>query len=135
MSAPGEPPLIVFDGLCGLCSASAEFVLRRDRRAHFLLSTAQSPAGRAAYLAHQLDPDAMTTMVVVENGKAHTESDAVLKVLTGLGWPWRAAGIAHIVPRFIRNPVNRWVARNRYRWVKRRETCWLPGEAMRDRVV
>lgn len=130
-----DRPLIVFDGLCGLCSASAEFVIRHDRRRHFMLTTAQSEAGRACYVANALDPDAMATMIVIADGRTHTQSDAVLAVMSGLGWPWRAMAILKIIPRFVRDPVYRWVARNRYRFVKPRAACWLPADSARDRVI
>ncbi len=131
----GEPPLIVFDGICALCSAGAEFVLRRDRRRLFRFTTAQSEAGRACYHRFGLDPDAMTTMIVVVDGQALVESDAILAILARLGWPWRAASAARIVPRAIRDPVYRWIARNRYRWVKPRTVCWRPDADMADRVI
>ena len=128
-------PLIIFDGHCSLCSVSAEFVVRRDHTAKFLLTTAQSPTGRQSYLSNGLDPDAMTTMIVIEDGVAHTQSDAVLRVLATLGWPWRAAAVARIVPRGLRDIIYRWLVRNRYRLMKRRDTCWLPDAALRDRVL
>ena len=128
-------PLIIFDGECALCSASVEFVIARDRRCRFRLTTAQSPVGRQAYVDHDLDPDAMATMIVIADGRAHTESEAILAMLQRLGWPWRAAVALRVVPPSLRNRAYRWIARNRYRWVPRRETCWTPAPEVRDRVV
>ncbi len=128
-------PVIVFDGKCMLCSASAEFVLKHDRRKVFRLTTAQSDYGRAAYLDHGLDPDAMATMIVIVDGRARTESDAILAILARLGWPWRLAGVAGAVPRFLRDRAYRWIARNRYRWIGMRDTCWYPTADMSDRVL
>lgn len=128
-------PVIVFDGDCMLCSASVEFVLKHDRRATFRFATAQSAHGRAAYLEHGLDPDAMSTMIVIANGRALTESDAVLAVLGALGWPWRLALVGRLAPRFIRDPLYRWVARNRYRWLGARNACWRPAAHVADRVI
>jgi predicted DCC family thiol-disulfide oxidoreductase YuxK len=128
MRAPAQP-MIVYDKKCMLCSVSMAFVIRHDRQHVFRLVPAQSALGRAAYLEHGLDPDALATMIVVADGRARTESDAALYVLAALGWPWRAAAAARVVPRFVRDGVYRWVARNRYRWFGTRHACVLPSEA------
>lgn len=121
--------MIVYDKKCMLCSASMAFVLRHDRRRIFRLVPAQSDLGRAAYLDHGLDPDALATMIVIADGRARTESDAALHVLAALGWPWRVAAVGRAVPRFVRDPVYRWIARNRYRWFGMRHACPLPDHA------
>lgn len=110
-----------------LCSTSMAFVIRHDRRHIFRLVPAQSEIGRAAYRDHGLDPDALATMIVIDGGRARIESDAALHVLARLGWPWRAAAGARIVPSAVRDAVYRWVARNRYRWFGTRHACVLPG--------
>ncbi len=126
-------PLIVFDGHCVLCSANARFVLRHDRRRHFRLTTGESETGLAVQRHFGVDADA--TIIVVENGRALTRSDAMLAIAQGLGWPWRAATIFRLVPRVLRDPVYDLVARNRYRWFGKRESCWLPDPADADRIL
>jgi predicted DCC family thiol-disulfide oxidoreductase YuxK len=128
-------PVIVFDGMCLLCTGSAQFVLKHDRRRIFRFATAQSPFGRQCYASHGLDPDAMATMLVIVDGRILTESDAVIAILLALGWPWRLAGILRAVPRYIRDNVYRWIARNRYRWLGRRAMCWCPTDDVADRLV
>lgn len=118
-----------------LCSAGAQFVLTHDRRRSFRLATAQSDFGKSVYREHGLDPDAMTTMIVILDGRPLFESDAVLAVLGEIGWPWRAALVARIVPRTLRNWVYRLIARNRYRWIGERTTCWIPTPDLADRML
>lgn len=130
-----DPPVIVFDGVCPLCSANARFILRHDRRRRFRLAAMQSEAGAALYRRFGIDPSDPETMILVDGGRALRDSDAVLAIWSGLGWPWRAAAIARIVPAALRDPVYRWVARNRYRLFGRRETCWLPGPELADRFL
>ncbi len=135
LAAIGDKPLIVFDGLCVLCSANARFVLNHDRRAHFRLTTAQGPLGEALYRHYGLATGDYETMLLVDRGRLLTESDAAIAIARGLGWPWRAAAAARIVPRPLRDAVYRLVARNRYRWFGRRETCWVPGPGDSDRIL
>lgn len=130
-----ENPIIVFDGMCMLCSMTAEFVLKRDRRRRIRFATAQNPAGRAAYLEHGLDAEAMATMIVIIDGEAYTESDAALALLAALGWPWRLALAGRIVPRSLRDRLYRWVARNRYGWFGARDVCWHPAADAVERMM
>lgn len=128
-------PVIVFDAMCVLCSGHAQFVLRHDRAGHFLLASMQSEAGAALYRAHGIDPAAPDTLILVEGGTALRDSDAILAIWRGLGWPWRIAGVLGTVPKALRDPLYRWVARHRYRLFGRRETCWVPDAAQRSRIL
>lgn len=128
-------PLIVFDGECVVCSRGAAFVLRHDRARRFALTTAQSATGRGLYGALGLSSGLEGTMLLVERGRVATESDAILAVAAGLGWPWRAAAIAGLVPAALRDRAYAFIARNRFRWFGRRETCWLASPEDRDRIL
>jgi predicted DCC family thiol-disulfide oxidoreductase YuxK len=132
---PDRHPLIVFDGGCVMCSANARFVLRHDRRRRFRLTTAQGPLGASLYRHFGLRSDEEGTILVLEDGRLLAESDAVLAVSRGLGWPWRIAAAGLVLPRPLRDRLYRWVARNRFRWFGRRETCWRPAAAESDRIL
>ena len=132
---PDEHPIIVFDGLCVLCSANAQFILKHDRRGHFRLATMQNEAGRALYQQFGVDPADPETLIVVTGPTALRDSDAVLAIWHGLGWPWRATGVLRLIPRPIRDGIYRWVARNRYRMFGRRNTCWLPTPEQAARIL
>src|SRR5688572_4468471 len=135
LEALRDRPLIVFDGLCVLCSGNARFVLRHDRRRHFNLTTAQGPLGEALYRHFGLSTDDYETMLVIDGGRLFTQSDGAIAIARGLGWPWRAAAAARIVPRPIRNAVYRLIARNRYRLFGRRDVCWTPSPGEADRIL
>jgi len=128
-------PIIVFDAECLLCSANAQFVLDHDQRGRFLLASMQGEAGSALYRRFGIDPANPDTLIVVEGDRARRDSDAILAIWAGLGWPWRAGAIFRLVPRLLRDSVYRWVARNRYRLFGRRDACWLPDPAFRDRLL
>ena len=131
----GTPPVIVFDAMCVLCSANARLVLRHDRRGHFRLASMHGEAGMALYRCFGIDPADPDTMIVVTGDRALRDSDAVIAIWRGLGWPWRALGVLALIPRALRDPVYRWVARHRYRLFGRRETCWMPGPGDRERIL
>ena len=128
-------PIIVFDAECLLCSANAQFVLDHDRQGRFLLASMQGEAGIALYRRFGIDPTDPDTLIVVEGDRVRRDSDAILAIWAGLGWPWRAGAMFRVVPRVLRDPVYRWVARNRYRLFGRRDTCWLPDPTFRDRLL
>ena len=128
-------PIIVFDAMCVLCSANAQFVINNDRRGHFLLASIQGEVGSAIYRKFGIDPSAPDTIVVVTGDHALRDSDAVLSIYEGLGWPWRMLSALKIIPRVLRDPAYRLIARNRYRIFGKRETCWLPTAEQAARVL
>lgn len=133
----GRPdgPIILFDAECVLCSANAQFVLRRDKVGRFRLASMQGNVGAEIYRRHGLDPTDPVSMLVVEGDRVRQDSDAVLSIYQGLGLPWSLLGGLRIVPSILRDPVYRWVARNRYRLFGKRATCWVAPPQYRDRVL
>ena len=128
-------PVIVFDAMCILCSANAQFVLKHDRRGRFRLAAMQSHAGAALFEANGVDPGDPDTIIVVDGDTVLRDSDAVLAIYAGLGWPWKALALLRLIPRALRDPVYRWVARNRTRIFGRRDTCWVPTPEQAKRVL
>ncbi|CAN7458996.1 thiol-disulfide oxidoreductase DCC family protein [Pseudoxanthomonas sp. LjRoot143] len=122
-----EGPVIVFDGICVLCNGWVRFLLKHDREGRYRFAAMQSDAGRALLAGHGLDPDDPASFLLVEGAQAWTDSDAIRRVLTGLGGVWRLAAVIAVVPRVVRDPLYRWVARNRYRWFGTTE-CRVPTQ-------
>lgn len=134
-SFPDDRPVIVFDGYCALCSGWAAFVLRHDKQGRFRLVTAQSTLGQALYRHYKLDPDDFETNILIEHGVPWFRSTGSIRMLTGLGWPWRLAGILHVLPLPIRDWLYERLAQNRLRWFGRRRHCYAPTEAERARFL
>ena len=128
-------PIILFDAQCVLCSANARFVLRFDRKRRFRLAAMQGDIGAELFRRNGLDPTDPESILVVDGETVWRDSDAVIAIYAGLGWPWRVAVAARLVPRALRDPAYRWLARNRYRLFGRRETCWLPTPEFADRLL
>ncbi len=120
-------PVIFYDGLCALCNKSVQFVIKRDRKKIFRYAALQS-----AYAQQELGNDIQfDSFVLWHKGKLYTKSTAALKVLWLLDGVWALGSIAMIVPAFIRNAVYDWVARNRYKWFGKYESCPLPTAEQR----
>ncbi|HRO03292.1 MAG TPA: DCC1-like thiol-disulfide oxidoreductase family protein [Terricaulis sp.] len=126
--------LILFDGDCVLCSRAAHFVHRRDPAQRFKFVAIQSEYGRALAARFGVNADAPETNAAIIAGIAYFKADAALEVLAclpGGGW----ARLAKLAPRTVRNWIYDRIARNRYRWFGRRESCWVDDAALKQRIV
>jgi predicted DCC family thiol-disulfide oxidoreductase YuxK len=128
-------PIILFDAECVLCSANAQFIVTHDKAAHFKLASMQGDFGNALYRKHGMDPRDPVSIIVVEGDRVRVDSDAVLHIYEALGFPWAMVRVFRLVPLFVRDPVYRWVARNRYRIFGKRETCWVAAAEFRGRFL
>jgi predicted DCC family thiol-disulfide oxidoreductase YuxK len=123
-----EERVVLFDGVCRLCSAWARFLIKFDRKRQFKLATVQSSEGKAVLQWHGFPTDCYETMLLVEGGHIYTKSSAFLRVMRRLPWPWPLACIGWAVPSFIRDWLYDRVALNRYRLFGRYETCVVPNK-------
>lgn len=130
-----QGPIIVFDAMCVLCSANAQFVLRHDRTGRFRLASMQNETGAALYRRCGIDPANPDSLIIVDGAGVLRDSNAVLAIYGGLGWPWKAISALRVVPRMLRDPIYRWLARNRYRIFGKRETCWVPTPDQASRIL
>jgi len=134
-------PIILFDGECNLCNGTVDFVVRRDRVARFRFAPLQ---GETAAALHAAAPESaaagapanpLRSVLLWQNGMMYAKSSAGLRVLAGLGGFWRLFAAFLVVPRPIRDAIYDWIARNRYRWFGRRESCRMPEPGERDRFL
>jgi predicted DCC family thiol-disulfide oxidoreductase YuxK len=120
--------IILFDGVCVLCSRWSQFVTERDVERRFRFVAIQSPQGHTIAERCNIDPDnPMTFALVTEGDAVHVRSDAVLRILGMLpGWGWTA--VLRIIPTRLRDKLYDLVARNRYRWFGRLDACVMPHQ-------
>ena len=133
MAERGEAnPIILYDGICGLCNRLVQFLLKRDKRGRLRFASLQSDFAVRVLTRHGIDPKDLDTVQVVVNYDRPDEqvvnrSDAVLRAAQELGLPWNIlARVGRIVPRPLRDMVYGFVARNRYRVFGKYETCMRP---------
>ncbi len=143
VQAHSESPgchLVLYDGVCGLCSRVPQFVLARDRRSVFNFAALQSATGRAIVERFGGNPGELTTFCVCVNyrtpdGRILTKSRAALFVTGALGWPWTLARVAGVLPTWLLDRVYDVIARNRYRVFGRRDRCLVPSPESQKRFV
>lgn len=127
--------IIVFDGVCNFCNSWVGFVLKHDAKAVFRFSTAQSPFGRQLLAESGLSASALETILLVDGHSAYAKSDAALKIMTELGWPWSLVRMFRPVPRRLRDRAYDAFARRRYKLFGRSATCQVPAPRWRDRFI
>lgn len=133
-----QPTIILFDGVCNLCSGVVRFLIARDPHARFRFAALQSPAAREACTAvgYELPVSATPgTIVVIEHGRALERSDAALAIARRMPFPWPVFGVFRVLPRGLRDALYRLVARNRYRWFGRADACMVPTAKLRERFL
>lgn len=135
VTADVDKPLILFDGDCNLCNGSVQFVIKRDPQARFRFAALQSDAAKAALVAAGVTEQLPDSIVLVADGKVRTKSSAALAIARRLGALWPLMSIFWLIPYPLRDLVYDWIARNRYRWFGKQETCWVPTPELRARFA
>ncbi|MEC7946973.1 MAG: DCC1-like thiol-disulfide oxidoreductase family protein [Myxococcota bacterium] len=133
-AVPVLPPrLVLFDGECGLCDASVQWLLEHDPAGHLRFSPLQGQTA-AVVRARGGWPEGLDSIVFVEDGcRLSWRSTAAVRIARTLPWPWRLLAAVWLVPRPLRDLAYRMLAALRYRVWGRRDACRLPddGEAAR----
>jgi predicted DCC family thiol-disulfide oxidoreductase YuxK len=119
-------PVLIFDGVCELCNSSVNFILRWEKSPEILFTANQNEPGRALLLQYGENPDAVSTIYFVENGRIYQQSAAIMRITRRLRFPWSMGYAFTIVPRFIRDFFYRLIARNRYRLFGQKDFCRIP---------
>ena len=118
--------IVVFDTQCLLCDGWVRFLLRHDKRRMLRFASIQGKGGKALLARAGLKVEGLQTLLLVDGERTWQHTSAILRVLHALGWPWRLAWSAWLVPAPLRDALYRWLARHRYRWFGRSEVCLMP---------
>jgi predicted DCC family thiol-disulfide oxidoreductase YuxK len=141
MPASNPNPVILYDGLCGLCNRFVQFVLKRDAHDCFRFAALQGEFASAVLVRHNMNLDQLETMfVVLDHNLPHerlvSRSNAVIATFQKLGGFWRAVGgVLGLLPRPLRNWGYNWIARNRYGIFGKYDSCPLPDPRARQKFL
>lgn len=121
----------MFDGVCNLCSSSVQFILKHDKKSQFLFGSLQGNTGQAYLKKFKLPGDIFNSFMLIEGEKLYTRSSGALRMLKHLGNGWQLLYAFIIVPKFIREGIYNFIAKNRYKWFGKKEECWVPTKAFK----
>ena len=128
-------PIILFDGVCNYCNGMVNFIIRQDKKKIFRFAALQSEAGQKLLTQFNLPEKNFDSFVLIENDKIYQRSDAALRLYNLLPWSWRWTQLFWIFPPFIRNGVYNIIAKNRYKWFGKKDTCMVPAPDVRERFL
>ncbi len=128
-------PIILFDGICNFCNSAVNFVIKKDKKGIVKFTPLQSNAGQQLLQQYNLPTEEMSSFVFIDEGKAYTRSTAAIKVCKYLSGLWPLCKVFIIVPKFIRDGLYNWIAKNRYKWFGERDACMIPTPEVRERFL
>lgn len=128
-------PVLLFDGVCNLCSGTVQFVIERDPDAKVRFASLQSEFAEQRFQELNIPNDYLDSIVLLEDDRVYFKSTAALRLARHMRGLWPILGIFRIVPAPLRDLVYDWIARNRYRWFGKKEVCWIPTPELRSRFL
>jgi predicted DCC family thiol-disulfide oxidoreductase YuxK len=133
---PKNKHLIIFDGVCNLCNASVQYVIKHDKKNMFLFTALQSDVGQQIIKEHHIDTTKTDSIILYsEERKLSHKSTAALNIAKHLGFPTNLITVFFIIPAFIRNWVYDYIAKNRYKWYGKRDSCMTPTPELQNKFL
>lgn len=128
--------IIIFDGVCNFCNGVVNFILVRDKKDIFRFAANQSEAAKQILLENNIPLETeISTVFLFENGKLYQKSTAALRIARKLPFAWNLCYIGIIIPAFLRNVIYDFIAKNRYKWFGKKESCRVPSPAERGKFL
>lgn len=128
-------PILLFDGHCNFCSSAVQFVAKHEKNQKLFFTSLQSSTGQDLLEHYKIDPVKTDSLVLIDNDKAYVKSGAALRMTRYMKGLYPILSVFMIVPAFIRNTIYDYIARNRYRWFGRSESCMLPDKELGKRFL
>jgi predicted DCC family thiol-disulfide oxidoreductase YuxK len=126
--------IVLFDGECHFCDWSAQFIIKRDPKGLFHFASLQSAVGQELLERYRVPLD-IDSIVLIEQEKVYVKSNAALRICRHLRGAWKLLYIFKLIPNSIRNSVYDWIAKNRYKWFGKKETCMVLPPNVRKRLL
>ena len=134
MNSPAKGPIVLFDGVCNLCDASVQFIIKRDKDGVFKFAALQSEKAREILASLHTTPEEVHSAVLIDDGKMFLKSTGVIRILTRLPY-WRWFKIFMVVPKFLRDFIYEIVAKYRYKVFGRKDFCMIPTQELKARFL
>ncbi len=134
INSPAVQRIIFFDGVCNLCNRSIQLIIRNDRHQVFYFSSLQSQFAANFFKLHQFDKQT-DSIIYWDGNQFYEQSNAALKICRHLKFPYPLLLAGWVIPAFIRNALYAYIARNRYKWYGKQESCMVPSADLRSRFL
>ena len=133
MNTKSKHKIILFDGFCNLCNSSVNFIIRNDKKEVFKFAPIQSDFGKIALKKHRINSKDTDSIILIDNDNYYIKSSAALYIAKNLSGAYPLLFCFMLVPKFMRNWVYDFVAKNRYKWYGKKESCMIPTPELKDK--
>ena len=130
-----DQPVILFDGVCNFCNYWVNFAIKRDKKKKLRFAPLQGEAAKKLLTHFGLNTTSLSSVILIDNGKAYTQSSAAFRICKNLDGGWKLVYGLMVIPKFIRDFFYNIIARNRYRWFGKRDECMVPTPEMKERFL
>lgn len=130
-----DHPIVFFDGVCNLCNHSVQFIIRHDPNQYFKFASLQSDFAKTKLSPYHIDTTSLHSIIYLDGDKVYQNSDAVLYIAKHLNKGYKIFYIFRFIPRFIRDSIYKFIAKNRYKWMGKKEACMIPSPALKERFL
>lgn len=127
--------IILFDGVCNLCNSSVNFIIKHDKKKHFLFASLQSDAAKEILLHHSLNKIIFDSIILIEDTIIYEKSTAVLRIAKKLNNGFQLLYVFILIPKILRDKIYDYIAKNRYKWYGKKDTCILPTKDLKSRFL
>ncbi|MCW8981441.1 thiol-disulfide oxidoreductase DCC family protein [Altibacter sp.] len=127
--------IILFDGVCNLCNSSVVFIIKRDKKDVFRFAALQSNVGMVLVNEHDIDTSKTDSIILIDGNKSYEKSSAALRIAKELSGAYPLLYGFMIIPKFIRNRIYDYIAKNRYRWYGKKESCMIPTPELKSKFL
>ena len=130
-----ETRVILFDGVCNFCNYWVIFAIKRDRKKKLRFTPLQGETAMRLLPQYNLNPTSLSSVIFIDSGKAWTQSSAAIRICKHLDGGWKLFYGLIIIPKFIRDFFYNIIARNRYKWFGKKESCMVPAPGLSERFL
>lgn len=127
--------LILFDGVCNFCNYWVTFAIKRDRKNKLKFTPLQGETAKQLLPQFHIDPSSLSSVIFIDNGKVYTQSSAAIQICKHLDGGWKLFYGLIIIPKFFRDFLYNIIARNRYKWFGKKESCLIPTAELKERFL
>lgn len=130
-----DNPIILFDGVCNFCNYWVTFAIKRDRKNKLKFTPLQGETAKQLLPQFHINPSSLSSVIFIDNGKAYTQSSAAIQICKHLDGGWKLFYALIIIPKFMRDGLYNIMARNRYKWFGKKESCMIPTPELKERFL